>query len=140
MTTPDPTTTAGARALERLGTDLIGWLTTTNPDGGPQSSPIWFLWAADEIKIYSWVRAPRNENIRERPRVAFNLDTEDRGDSYATMEGIARFDPDAPPASTDAAFMAKYGSMINGYGWTPGYYDVNYPFVIRIEPTRWRVG
>ena len=61
--TLDPSTEGGARTLARLATELIGWLTTTNPDGQPQSSPIWFEWLGDEILIYSRKRAPRNGNV-----------------------------------------------------------------------------
>ena len=51
--TIDPATTAGARALERLESELMGWLTTINPDGQPQSSPLWFRWTDGELTIYS---------------------------------------------------------------------------------------
>jgi hypothetical protein len=40
----DLTTEAGRRAEQRLREDYIIWLTTVNPDGQPQSSPVWFLW------------------------------------------------------------------------------------------------
>jgi hypothetical protein len=40
----DATTKAGARAIERLGSESIAWLTTVNAAGQAQSSPIWFLW------------------------------------------------------------------------------------------------
>ena len=94
-------TDAGARALERLGDEPIGWLTTVNPDGQPQSSPIWFLWVDDEILVYSRTRAPRNENIRERPLVSFNLNTDPAGDDVVTMEGTARIDPDGGAPSAE---------------------------------------
>ena len=59
----------GGRAArsERLETELIGWLTTINPDGQPQSSPIWFLWRDGEVLVYSHVRAPRNAQRRGQP-------------------------------------------------------------------------
>jgi len=44
MKTLDPATEGGAMALGRLDTELMAWVTTVNPDGQPQSSPIWFLW------------------------------------------------------------------------------------------------
>lgn len=137
--TIDPSTPAGARALERLGSELIGWLTTVNPDGAPQSSPIWFLWADGEILIYSWKRAPRNDNIPERPAVAFNLNTDETGDQVVTMEGIARVDPSGPPATANPAYLAKYADMLAGYGWTTEYFAGEYPVVVRVTPTRWRV-
>ena len=139
MKTLDPTTPAGARIAQRLETDLTGWLTTVNPDGQPQSSVIWFKWADGVITVYSHKRSARNGNIADRPLVSFNLDTEDHGDAYVTIEAEARIDPDAGPASTDPVFTAKYAAMIASYGWEQAYYDSEYPVVLRITPTRWRV-
>ncbi len=95
----DATTPAGIRALERLGTEKIGWLTTVTPDGQPQSSAIWFLWEDGEVLIYSHKRALRNGNIEDNPKVAFNLHTDAGGDDYVSMEGTARFAPEHPPSS-----------------------------------------
>ncbi len=92
------------------------------------------------ITVYSHKRAARNGNIEERPLVSFNLDTEDHGDAYVTIEAEARFDPDAGPASTDPVFLAKYAAMIaSATAGSPAYYDTEYPVVLRITPTRWRV-
>jgi PPOX class probable F420-dependent enzyme len=139
MTAPDPATPAGARALARLAGDKIGWLTTVDADGQPQSSPIWFLWLDDEIFFYSRRTARRNAILREHPAVAFNLNTDASGDEVVTMEGIARFDETGPPSSQHPAYLAKYLSAIEGYGWDAAYFDREYPFVVRIAPTRWRV-
>lgn len=139
MTMLDPTTKAGSRALVRLASDKIGWLTTVNPDGQPQSSPVWFLWGDGEVLVYSGKRAPRNENLVDRPLVSFNLNTNPGGGDVATMEGVARIDGAGPPASANTAYLAKYGSMLDDYGWTPEYFAGEYPVVVRITPTRWRV-
>ena len=101
--TIDPGTKAGARALERLGSELIGWLTTTNPDGQPQSSPIWFLWLGDEVLIYSGKRAPRNGNLADRPLVSFNLNTDAVGGDVATMEGLAQHRSERRPGPREPA-------------------------------------
>ena len=98
----------GARALRRLQTELIGWLTTVNPDGQPQASPIWFLWDGEELLIYSMTRAPRNGNIEDRPLVAFNLESGPEGEDVVTAEGEARIVPDEPPASANPTYLAKY--------------------------------
>lgn len=137
--TLDPTKPAHARALERLATDQIGWLTTTDPEGTPQASPIWFLWADGEILLYSHRRAPRNDNIAERARVAFNLNTDVTGDEVVTLEGTARVDRDAPTADQNPPYLAKYGHRLTEYGWTVEYFMAEYPVPIRITPTRWRV-
>ena len=140
MKAPDPSTEDGARALASLASDTVGWFTTVNPDGQPQSSPVWFLWRDHEILVYSHKRAVRNGNIVDRPLVSFNLNTDETGDELVTIEGVARFDPGAPPASANPAYVAKYLAKVEGYGWTMDWFDENYPVVVRIAPTRWRYG
>jgi PPOX class probable F420-dependent enzyme len=140
MKTLDPATEAGAHALERLETELMGWLTTVNPDGQPQSSPIWFLWQRGEVLVYSHIRAPRNANIEANPLVSFNLDTASEGDDFVTMEGETRVDQTVPPSSANPAYLAKYRHLIERYGWTPEWLSENYPIPIVITPVRWRLG
>jgi PPOX class probable F420-dependent enzyme len=140
MRTLDPATAAGARAIERLETERMGWLTTIDPDGQPQSSPIWFLWLGAEILVYSHVRAPRNANIEAHARVSFNLDTASDGDDYVTMEGQTRVDDSLPPSSVNGAYQVKYRPDIDRYGWTPEWLAEHYPVPIVITPTRWRLG
>lgn len=137
--TLDPSTPTGAATLERLVTERIGWLTTLNPDGQPQSSPIWFLWLGEELLVYSHKRAPRNGNVADRPLVAFNLNTDAAGGSVVTMEGVARIEPDWTPAHENAAYLAKYQAVIDDYGWTSAWFAGEYPVPILIRPTRWRV-
>jgi PPOX class probable F420-dependent enzyme len=139
MRTLDPATEAGGHALERLDTELMGWLTTVNPDGQPQSSPVWFLWRDAEIVVYSHIRAPRNANIEANPHVSFNLNTDLAGDDVLTMEGEARIELGLPPCSEDAAFQARYRAKIDGYGWTTEWHAATYPVAIVVRPTRWRL-
>lgn len=139
MRTLDPATEAGARALQRLEVELMAWVTTVNPEGQPQSSPIWFLWRDGRVLVYSHVCAPRNANIEANPHVAFNLNTDPEGEEVLSMEGEARIDLSLPPASADAAYQAKHGRMIESYGWTPEWHADHYPMPIVITPTRWRL-
>ena len=136
----DPATDAGAKAIRRLESELMGWMTTVNPDGQPQSSAIWFVWRGGEILVYSHVRAPRNANVVTQPRVAFNLNTDAGGDEVLTIEGQARIDRSLPPSSANEAYQLRYRRMIDRYGWTPEWLSENYPVPIVITPTRWRFG
>jgi PPOX class probable F420-dependent enzyme len=139
MRTLDPATTAGARALERLESELMGWLTTVDAEGQPQSSAVWFQWQRGEVLVYSHIRAPRNGNIEANPRVSFNLDTTADGDDYVTTKRRARVNPTIPPSSTNAAYQAKYRHLIERYGCTPEWLSENYPLHVVITPTRWRL-
>ena len=135
----DPSDAKHAAALIRLVDDKIGWLTTVDPDGQPQASPIWFLFDAGEVLLFSDRRARRNGNLADNPRVAFNLHTDAGGGSVISMEGEARLVPDEPPSSSNAAYQAKYGAWIAEYDWTFDWFEEHYPHAIRIAPTRWRV-
>ncbi len=137
--TIDASTEAGARALDRLATERTGWITTVGPAGQLQSSAIWFLWADGELLVYSHRRARRNADLAARPNVSFHLDTRADGDEYVTMEGVARIDPDGPPAVDNDVYLAKYGPKIDEYGWNPQWFSDEYPVVVRITPARWRV-
>lgn len=138
--TLDPATELGRRALERLATEKIGWLTSVNQDGQPQASAIWFLWEAGEVLVYSHRRAPRNGNLEANPLVAFSLHTDTGGGDYVSMEGRARVDTAGPRADQHPRYLTKYRGMIAGYGWTPGWFAAEYPVAIRVTPTRWRLG
>jgi PPOX class probable F420-dependent enzyme len=140
MQTLDPATEAGARALDRLEHELMGWMTTINPAGQPQSSAIWFLWQDGVVIVYSHIRAPRNANVEANSRVSFNLNTDPDGDDVLTMEGEAGIDLSLPPSSASPAYQAKHRHMIDRYGWTPQWLAENYPIPIVITPTRWRLG
>jgi len=138
--TLDPSTTRGARAVERLASEKIGWLTTVNAGGQPQSSPLWFLWTGKEVLVYSQTIAPRLRNIAVNPMVAFNLHTDRGGGSVVSIEGTAGIDPDGPLCSANAPYVAKYGGMLADSGSDPTWMDREYPVTIRVTPTRWRIG
>ena len=138
--TLDPVNPEHARALRSLATDKTGWITTIDPDGQPQSSPIWFLWDDGEVLLYSRKGARRNDHVAERPRVSFNLNTDASGDEVVTMEGTVRVDADGASAAANPAYLAKYERHIHAYGWTADWFAEQYPVILRITPTRWRLG
>ncbi len=134
----DSGTETELHALERLRTDMIGWLTTVTPDGRPQTFPIWFLWEDGEVLIYSDRRAKRNENIRANPRVSLHLDDDGRGGDIVILEGEARVDAATPPVPGNAAYLAKYGAWISKSLSSPEEMATIYNVPIRIRPTRGR--
>jgi PPOX class probable F420-dependent enzyme len=135
----DPTTTTGARVAERLEQEAILWLTTVTPDGQPQASPVWFLWADGEILLYSRADTPRPVNVRANPRVAATFDGDGRGGDIVSIEGSARIVRDtSSPADCPAAYIDKYAALIAAEGWTLESFLVDYPVEIRIQPTRLR--
>jgi len=136
----DITTPAGLRAAQRLGTELIAWLTSVRTDGQPQSSPVWFHWDGADILLFSLDRTPRVANIRANPRVSVHLNSNADGGDIVTLEGEARVSEDEVPESALTAYWAKYDGKLAEYGWTRDSFRRDYPVTIRITPTRIRLG
>ncbi len=133
----DPSDGRSAHFIERLAADRAAWLTTVAADGTPQTSPVWFVWNDGALQLYSR-RSPRVDNIRNHPRVAFNLDGNRKGGDIFVVEGTATIDEDAPPAFANLDYLAKYKPVMDEYGWTPEWFAGNYPVAVSVEPTRFR--
>jgi PPOX class probable F420-dependent enzyme len=134
----DASTPKGARALERLATEKIAWLTTVTPEGQPQTLPIWFLWEDGTILLYSQAGAVRNRNLEANDRVSFHL-ADDGGEDIVEIEGRAAFDERAPSGKDHPDYIAKYAGMLEGFGWTPVYFSDHYPHAVRIAPELIRI-
>jgi len=129
---------ADRRALERLRTEMIGWVTTVTPEGQPQTMPIWFLWDGETALIYSDRRAKRNANVRANPRVTLHLNDDGSGGDVVVIEGEARIDDAAPALPANADYVAKYRSWIADGFNTPEEMAEIYNVPLRIVPTRGR--
>lgn len=129
---------ADVHALARLGSDMIGWLTTVTPDGQPQTFPIWFLWDQGEVLVYSDRRAKRNLNIRANPRVSLHLNDDGGGGDIVLVEGEARIDESTPAPEDNGAYNAKYGEWIRDQFTTAEEFMSVYNVPVRIRPTRGR--
>ena len=123
---------------DRLRTDAIMWMTTVTAGGNPQTSPIWFLLVGEEILMYSKDDTARIRNVSSNPRVSLNLDGDGRGGAIVVIEGTARIECAHPPASAMPEYVAKYQPFLDGYGWTPESFSVDYPVPILINPTHLR--
>jgi PPOX class probable F420-dependent enzyme len=135
----DLTTESGARAAERLESELVLWLTTVTRDGQPQTSPVWFLWIDDEILLFSRANTPRPRNIRANPCVAVNFDSDGDGGGIVSIEGQARIAREQTAAAdVPPAYVEKYAVRLAANGWTMASMLADYPLEIRIRPTRLR--
>jgi PPOX class probable F420-dependent enzyme len=128
-----------AAAQVRLNDEPIAWLTTVNPSGQPQSTPIWFLWDGEEFLIYGSKSGPKTPNIQANPHVSLHLEGDKKGGDNVIFEGTARIDEATSGLDNSADYLAKYGDTIKAYGWTPQSMAQDYPHVIRVIPTRVRI-
>ena len=139
MTILNPDKPAHAAADERLRAEAIIWLTTVNPSGQPQSTPVWFLWRDGEFLIYGSADGPKTASIEANPPVSLHLDGNGRGGANVIFEGRATIDPAGPRADAVPAYVEKYREFIDSYGWTPQGFAADYPHLIRVTPTRARI-
>jgi PPOX class probable F420-dependent enzyme len=122
----------------RLASEPIGWLTTVNPDGQPQSSPVWFFWDGGSLWVRSQPRAGKVRNVEANPGVAFHLADDGHGGAIVTIEGRASVDDE--PGELLGAHLAKYEEAIRtALQTTPDQLAADYSTTIRITPTRARV-
>ena len=121
-----------------LDQDLVGWFTTVNPDGKPQSSAVWFIRDGDCLVVYSRLDATRLTNLAGNPKVAFNLRGDERGDAIVTLEGVAAVDASLPTPAGSPDYLAKYRDEIVRLGWTHQQYDNEFSVALRITVTRIR--
>jgi PPOX class probable F420-dependent enzyme len=134
----DPDTEFGARARRRLGADVVAWLTTTSADGTPQPNPVWFLWAEDEVLVYTQPDLAKVRNITRNPHVAVHLDGDGRGGDIVVLTGVARVAPERPPAHRLPGYAAKYAGGFRRLGVTPEQFAASYSVPLVVTPRRVR--
>jgi PPOX class probable F420-dependent enzyme len=61
-----------------LALDIPAHLATTDPEGYPRITPIWFIWEAGAFWMTSVEGQPHLRNLMHDPRAAISVDTEDR--------------------------------------------------------------
>jgi PPOX class probable F420-dependent enzyme len=121
----------------RLAGEPIGWLTTVNASGQPQSSPVWFVWDGSSLWLRSQPGAGKVRNIEANPGVSFHLADDGHGGNVVTIEGRASLDAD--PGDLMDAYLAKYEAAIRGaLQTTPEQLAADFSTTIRITPARAR--
>ena len=135
----DPDSEMGREAARHLREDVVGWLTTVNPAGQPQSSPISFLWDGETILFYSQPDTPKLRNIAANPRVSFHLDTDAYGDHVVILEGRAVVDGAAAPSDVLRHYRAKYREPLEHWGMDEAGTARSFSVAVRIIPERFRV-
>lgn len=134
----DTNTEFGARAVRRLESESVIWLTTVRDDGTPQPTPVWFFWDGESILIYSQPQALKIRNIARNPRAALNFNSDKHGNDVIVIRGSASIDTANPPADQVPGYIEKYRSGIHALGSTPEEFSGEYSVAIRVQPTHLR--
>jgi PPOX class probable F420-dependent enzyme len=138
MVAIDTNTDFGARVVRHLEEDSVIWLTTVGPELTPQPSPVWFIWDGDTALIFSQPGTPKLRNIGLHPRVSLNFNSTATGGDVVVLNADAWIDEDAPPASANPAYIAKYTEGLADIGMSPDDFTSAYSVPVRVRPTNLR--
>jgi PPOX class probable F420-dependent enzyme len=123
--------------LSRLNKEIVAWLATTNPNGGPLVVPVWFFFDGKTFLIYS-VPGQKVRNIERNPLVALHLNSNAEGGDVVRVAAKAQLLKRQPPAYKVPAYLRKYRPLIKSYGWTPESFSADYRIPIRVRPTKFQ--
>jgi PPOX class probable F420-dependent enzyme len=130
----------GQKALRHLQTEYFVWFSTVAASLAPQPRPVWFIWHAGAILIYSQPQAHKVKHIRANPQVALHFNTLDpKGEQdVIVLGGSAEIATDLPPAHQFPVYLEKYASGIADLNFTPEKFGQEYSVAIRVTPTALR--
>ena len=133
----DPADPDHARALERLTSEMIVWMTTVSPQMQPQPSAVWFWWDGETVLVYS-ADSPRLRNIAIHPRVSLTFNSDPVGDDLSILYGLAALDSAAPAAKDLEGYRNRYHHRMPAIGMDWEGLSSRYRFPVRIRLTAFR--
>lgn len=69
-------------------------MTTVQPDGSPQSSPVWAKREGDDVLISTTTERRKTKNLERDPRISVVVQNPDEPYSYAEIRGTAELTTD----------------------------------------------
>jgi PPOX class probable F420-dependent enzyme len=121
---------------QRLRDEPIGWLTTVSATGKPSTAPVWFYLEDDRtLTIYSKDPSVRARNLTGNDQVTLHLEGDGHGGAIVVLNGTAVIDKSVRPVTSHQAFLAKYQSDLDRFGWSAQDFAQGYPTPIRVTIT-----
>ena len=121
---------------QRFIEEPIAWLTTVSGSGVPSTAPVWFYLEDDgTVTVFSRDPSVRTRNLGDNDRVTLHLEGDGRGGAIVVVNGTAAIVDGGPGADAHGAFIGKYQSFLDQYGWTAEWFAENYPTRVSIAAT-----
>jgi PPOX class probable F420-dependent enzyme len=128
----------GARARNRIDTEFVIWLTTTDSAGVPQPRPVWFIWDGEAFLVYSQPATKKLEHIVQNPTVSLHFNSGPKGRDVQVFTCTAEILTDPTPTDKLAAYQQKYGTEIQAMGASESDFAGAYRVGLRLKPWRLR--
>jgi PPOX class probable F420-dependent enzyme len=129
----------GARVLEAMRNEELGWLTTVDSSSVPQPNPIWFVWHDESIVIFSIPGQAKVRNIQRNPAVSFNLQSGGGLPVYVAAGNAKLIDPADRTDELKSTYWAKYDALrAQHLPQSREQFEAEYSATIVLKPTRTR--
>lgn len=128
-----------AHAIDRLGCEIIIWLSSVRKDGRPHLVPVWFLWQDDKVLIFSQPNNQKIRNIAQNGNVMLALEALNNGEDVVMFEGMATLVQDHSVTMNIPAYADKYNAQISSMGATLEKMAAEYSQPIVITPTKFHI-
>ena len=119
--------------------DIVAWeskalahIATIGPDGGPHSSPVWFDWVSNELKVSLYDGSQKMKNVKRDPRVSVSI--VDPADAYRYVEirgVVVSFERDI-----GLEFITRMAGKYLGLDHYPWHEEGQVEVTVTIKPTR----
>ena len=134
----DTSTDFGAMVDRRLREEGVIWLTTVDPAGAPQPTPVWFHWDGETALIFSEPKVAKIRNVKGNPKVALSFNSDEHGGKVVIFTGQARISDARPSEARIAEYVTKYADGIESLNLTPETMLAQYSAVILVTPEKVR--
>lgn len=92
-----------------LQSKAFAHIATSGADGEPQSSPMWFLWDGEYIKLTHTTSRKKYQNIKRDPRISISITDVDDPYTYAEFRGVVERIEDDPNGIFFNTLAEHYG-------------------------------
>ncbi len=117
---------------ERLDTPVFIQVSTIQPDGSPQVSPVWVKRDGDDLLFSTTVGRRKEKNLRRDPRVTVLLLPFDSPYTYAEIRGTAEMTTEGGQELIDELAMKYTGQQYADFNPAAG--EDAARVVVRVKP------
>ncbi|MEU8917405.1 MULTISPECIES: PPOX class F420-dependent oxidoreductase [Streptomyces] len=117
-----------------LDTPVFVTVTTVQPDGSPQASPVWVKRDGDDLLISTTVGRRKEKNIRRDPRVSVVVQPSDAPYTYAEVRGTATLSTEGGQELIDELSRKYTGKLYADFN--PAGITDDERVVVRITPRK----
>ncbi|AZS73527.1 PPOX class F420-dependent oxidoreductase [Streptomyces lydicus] len=117
-----------------LDTPVFVTVTTVQPDGSPQASPVWVKRDGDDLLISTTVGRRKEKNIRRDPRVSVVVQPSDAPYTYAEVRGTASLSTEGGQELIDELSRKYTGKLYADFN--PAGITDDERVVVRITPRK----